>query len=146
MQRVAIRGTFLAYLVNTPNNLQIGHQHGTAAKAHIARCISFYASLFEKNCKRSWPQVLELAEQFEQTAKEKWLAYHEEMRGIADGAGVKLLDIVALNVRTEINFGMFDDGCTSLAWHTDEHAYLGQNWDVGIATVGDGGARVTDYV
>jgi len=108
---------------------EIGHQHGTAAKVHIARCITFYADLFQKNCKRSWPEVLDLAEQFEHTAKEKWPAYHEEMRGIADGAGVKLLDIVALNVRTEINFGMFNDGCTSLAWHTDEHAYLGQNWD-----------------
>jgi isopenicillin-N N-acyltransferase-like protein len=51
------------------------------------------------------------------------------MRGIADGAGVDLLDIVALNVRTEINFGLFSDGCTSLAWHTEKRAYLGQNWD-----------------
>jgi isopenicillin-N N-acyltransferase-like protein len=52
------------------------------------------------------------------------------MRGIADGAGKQLLDIVALNVRTEINFGLFSDGCTSLAWHTEEHAWLAQNWDV----------------
>jgi isopenicillin-N N-acyltransferase-like protein len=51
------------------------------------------------------------------------------MRGIAEGAGVKLLDIVALNVRTEINFGLFSDGCTSLAWHTENRAFLGQNWD-----------------
>jgi isopenicillin-N N-acyltransferase-like protein len=52
------------------------------------------------------------------------------MRGIADGASVELLEIVALNVRTEINFGMFSDGCTSLAWHTEKRAYLAQNWDV----------------
>lgn len=53
------------------------------------------------------------------------------MRGIADGAGRELLDIVALNVRTEINFGLFSDGCTSLAWHTEDRAWLAQNWDVG---------------
>jgi isopenicillin-N N-acyltransferase-like protein len=52
------------------------------------------------------------------------------MRGIADGAGVALLSIVALNVRTEINFGLFSDGCTALSWHTEKRAYLGQNWDV----------------
>jgi isopenicillin-N N-acyltransferase-like protein len=83
-----------------------------------------------KNCKQTWPQVQQSAAPFEQQAKEKWPAYHEEMRGIADGAGRDLLDIVALNVRTEINFGLFSDGCTALAWHTEQHSWLGQNWDV----------------
>jgi hypothetical protein len=54
------------------------------------------------------------------------------MRGIADGSGRELLDIVALNVRTEINFGLFSDGCTSLAWKTGERSWLGQNWDVSL--------------
>lgn len=54
------------------------------------------------------------------------------MKGIADGSGHDLLDIVALNVRTEINFGLFSDGCTALAWHTGNHAWLAQNWDVCI--------------
>lgn len=74
--------------------------------------------------------MLSNAEKFEQAAREKWPAYHEEMRGIADGSGRDLLDIVAINVRTEINFGLFSDGCTALAWHTEKRAYLGQNWDV----------------
>jgi isopenicillin-N N-acyltransferase-like protein len=52
------------------------------------------------------------------------------MQGIADGSGTELLDIVALNVRTEINFGLFSDGCTALAWHTEKRAWLAQNWDV----------------
>lgn len=56
--------------------------------------------------------------------------YYEEMQGIADGSGRDLLDIVALNVRTEINFGLFSDGCTSVAWHTEKRAWLAQNWDV----------------
>ena len=73
------------------------------------------------------------ATKFEEQAKRAWPAYHEEMRGIADGAGVELLDIVALNVRTEINFGLFSDSCTALSWHSRERAFLAQNWDVGIA-------------
>jgi isopenicillin-N N-acyltransferase-like protein len=75
---------------------------------------------------------LKHADKFAQQAKDKWPAYHEEMQGIADGAGRELLEIVALNVRTEINFGLFSDGCTALAWHTEEHAWLAQNWDVRI--------------
>lgn len=52
------------------------------------------------------------------------------MRGVADGAGKGLLDIVAINVRTEINFGLFSDGCTALSWHTEKRAWHAQNWDV----------------
>ncbi|KAF2995530.1 hypothetical protein E8E13_002278 [Curvularia kusanoi] len=108
---------------------EIGFQHGQAAKSQIDCCISFYAKLFLKNCKIEWPQVLDHASKFEQQAKSNWPAYHEEMQGIADGSGKQLLDIVAINVRTEINFGLFSDGCTALAWHTEKRAWLGQNWD-----------------
>lgn len=40
-----------------------------------------------------------------------------------------LADIIAVNVRTEIAFGLFSDGCTALSWRTDEASYLAQNWD-----------------
>jgi isopenicillin-N N-acyltransferase like protein len=65
--------------------------------------------------------------------------YLEELRGIADGAGVAFLDILALNVRTEINFGLFtqnsnlsikSDGCTSLGYKAKTGpSFLAQNWD-----------------
>lgn len=48
---------------------------------------------------------------------------------MAEGAGLELADILALNVRTEINFGMFNDGCTALSWKTNNASYIGQNWD-----------------
>ncbi|KAI1618598.1 peptidase C45 acyl-coenzyme A:6-aminopenicillanic acid acyl-transferase-like protein [Exophiala viscosa] len=108
---------------------EIGVQHGTAAKAHIERCIAFYAGLFEKTSKMDWPQVQDVARSFDAHIESTWPTYHEEIKGIAAGSGRPLLDIVALNVRTEIAFGKFSDGCTSLAWHTEKRAYLGQNWD-----------------
>ncbi|EDU42474.1 isopenicillin N acyltransferase [Pyrenophora tritici-repentis Pt-1C-BFP] len=109
---------------------QIGHHHGTSASLQIHRTIEFYACLFLKNCKKRWPEVLEHAAVFEQTAREKWPRYHEEMRGVADGAGVGLLDIVAVNVRTEINFGLGLDGeGDAMGWTTSERMWLGQNWD-----------------
>lgn len=63
------------------------------------------------------------------------------MNGIADGASVPFIDILALNVRSEIAFGLFDeggepldsDGCTSLAWKTPQGSFLSQNWDWQLA-------------
>lgn len=46
-----------------------------------------------------------------------------------------MVDIIALNVRTEITFGLWNssrtatDGCTALAWHTEKSSFLAQNWD-----------------
>ncbi|KAI0401715.1 peptidase C45 acyl-coenzyme A:6-aminopenicillanic acid acyl-transferase-like protein [Xylaria palmicola] len=63
-----------------------------------------------------------------------------EITGIAKGAEVSIVDILALNVRTEIMFGLFSDatsdiaqvptdGCTSLGWLTPSRSILAQNWD-----------------
>ncbi len=74
--------------------------------------------------------------------------YSEEMRGIADGSNLPLTDIVMLNVRYEITFGLFlkesreadniavadgTDGCSTFGVmaeaSADGHTILGQNWD-----------------
>jgi isopenicillin-N N-acyltransferase-like protein len=66
--------------------------------------------------------------------------YLEEIKGIAQGSGLAFLDILALNIRTELMFGLFSDstrniasapsdGCTSLGWLTASTSFLGQNWD-----------------
>lgn len=49
--------------------------------------------------------------------------------GISHGAHLPILSILALNVRTEIAYGMFDDGCTALSWRTKDSNFLAQNWD-----------------
>lgn len=54
------------------------------------------------------------------------------MTGIAEGSERDLLDIVAMNVRSEIVFGQFSDGCTSLFCRDENYTYMGQNWDVSI--------------
>jgi len=69
----------------------------------------------------------------------------EEMRGLADGAGVPFADIVALNARTEIMYGLkaerrpqpqpgpSDSECTSIGVlpevTRDGHTLIGENWD-----------------
>jgi isopenicillin-N N-acyltransferase-like protein len=49
--------------------------------------------------------------------------------GIASGAEVPYHSILALNVRTEIAYGMSRDGCTALYLRNEESTFLAQNWD-----------------
>ena len=52
------------------------------------------------------------------------------MHGVADGADVSFESILALNVRTEIVYGLSkDDGCTAISWQQNHEAFLAQNWD-----------------
>lgn len=108
---------------------EIGFTHGQYASAQIHRTISFYTTLFMDMASLPWSRVLEIASTFSAPIATKWPAYHSEMRGIAAGAGVTLLDIIAINVRTEISFGLFSDGCTALSWRTGDVSFLAQNWD-----------------
>lgn len=87
----------------------------------------------------TWAEVAQEAERYVEPLEKLCPRYLEEIRGIAEGSGWSFLDILALNVRTEINFGLFSDpskkvdvptdGCTSLAWLTESNSFLCQNWD-----------------
>jgi isopenicillin-N N-acyltransferase like protein len=103
---------------STYKYIQIGFQHGRLARDAILRGISFYTWKFEESAKMSWPKVQQLALEFQPIMQRKWPAYLEEMTGIAEGANLDVASIIALNVRTEIAFGLFSDGCTALSWRT----------------------------
>lgn len=116
------------------HSLQVGYGHGSTAKQQVAGSIAFYSAPFEKSCSMDWDQVCAEATKFLPISH-----YEEEMRGLADGAGVDYLDIIALNVRTEIVFGLWTaksdtkpepDGCTSVACPGPSGGVLlAQNWD-----------------
>ncbi|KAI1840472.1 hypothetical protein JX265_000530 [Neoarthrinium moseri] len=124
---------------------EIGETHGRLAKEQIRGSIAFYAALFQKTCALDWPDVLQEAQRYVAPLETLAPRYLDEIRGIASGAGLGFLDVLALNVRTEINFGLFtdggaagkkvddipSDGCTSLAWLTGDKtkSWLAQNWD-----------------
>lgn len=114
---------------------QVGYQHGSQAAKQVRGSIRFYTDMFEKYTGRTWDQITPIALAFGETIKAKWPKYLLEMQGIAVGANCPLTDVLALNVRTEIAFGLMDrdrlvsDGCTSLAWTTPEASRMGQNWD-----------------
>ncbi|CAK7275433.1 hypothetical protein SEPCBS57363_006678 [Sporothrix epigloea] len=85
--------------------------------------------MFQRTAKLSWTAVQTTALDFVPTIQAKWPDLLEEMQGIADGSGHPLADVVAINVRTEIAFGLFSDGCTALAWQTPGTSFIAQNWD-----------------
>ena len=112
-----------------------GRQYGEAARERVRRSVDAYAEVFEHHA--GWDRARVHAE------AAKYLApvagrHLEEVRGIADGAGVDELDVLAINVRTEIMFAAtarehLPSECTSFAVvpsRTVEGTLLiGQNWD-----------------
>ena len=118
---------------------EVGVQHGGAARKQIAGSIAFYSWLFKKYTDRSWESILPIAKAFGVNIEQRWPRYYQELKGIAAGSGRDILDILALNVRTEIAFGLLtssngpapsrSDGCTTVSLQTGEHSWLGQNWD-----------------
>ncbi|KAL8783958.1 MAG: hypothetical protein Q9213_004288 [Squamulea squamosa] len=93
------------------------------------RGITFYKQLFLDSNKLSWPQVCQVAKKFTPLLLGKWTDLYSEISGVAAGSGQSSSSILALNVRTEIAFGMFSDGCTALSWKYGNTSLLAQNWD-----------------
>lgn len=89
--------------------------------------------MFEHTSNLSWPAVHDAAEEFRSTIEHLTPEIYQEMLGIAEGADVDILDIVALNCRSEIALGRFTDGCTSISWKAKgpqgNSVTLAQNWD-----------------
>ncbi|KAK1847364.1 isopenicillin n acyltransferase [Colletotrichum chrysophilum] len=130
----------------TGNHHEIGLAVGQQAAAQVAGSIDFYRVLFKAFNDLEWSTVRERTLEFVPHLKAKFPRYYEEMEGIAEGAGVDILDVVALNIRSEIAFGLFEensrrpmaiaavdaavDGCTTLGWKTPGGStFLSQNWD-----------------
>ncbi|KAJ5666943.1 peptidase C45 acyl-coenzyme A:6-aminopenicillanic acid acyl-transferase [Penicillium macrosclerotiorum] len=108
---------------------EIGFRHGKEAADLIQGSLDFYKTYFLKKSNLAWAEASEVAQKYLPFLAKYVPQLVEEMRGIADGAKVDFLSILALNTRSEISMGMMDDGCTSVAWQTQEFSTAGQNWD-----------------
>ncbi|KRE17509.1 peptidase C45 [Bosea sp. Root381] len=123
-----------------------GRQHGAAVPSRVKRSIELYGGqLGELGYDAAAKSALigEFAKEIEAFGAH----YIEEMRGIADGAGVALEDIVMINARTEViakarlvknkpielEEAELDDGCTGAVILPERSAtgavIHGQNWD-----------------
>ncbi|WP_063726746.1 C45 family autoproteolytic acyltransferase/hydolase [Streptomyces sp. RTd22] len=131
-----------------------GRQYGEAARERIGAALTYYEEAFGESSGLTWDQVTARAERWLEPVRGYAPDLVEEMAGIAEGAGVGLLDILALNARGEIIYDQTfsrmrgsegapgdvaeakeaaADGCTSFAVlgeaSGDGHVYCGQNWD-----------------
>ncbi|MGP4006028.1 C45 family autoproteolytic acyltransferase/hydolase [Streptomyces sp. 4N124] len=128
---------------------QRGRQYGEAVAPQLGAALDYYAEAFGVSSGLTWPQVTARAARWLEPVRDYAPHLLEEMQGIADGAGVDLLDVLALNARGEV---IYDDsfarmregrttvaeeepaeGCTSFAAYGpasgDGHVWAGQNWD-----------------
>ena len=83
---------------------QRGRQYGEQARERIHRSVSAYREVFAELAGWDWQTVRAEAAKFETPIAEFRPQYLAEMRGIAEAAGLDLMDVLAINVRTEVMF------------------------------------------
>ncbi|KAJ7037333.1 acyl-coenzyme A:6-aminopenicillanic acid acyl-transferase-domain-containing protein [Mycena alexandri] len=112
---------------------EIGLEHGKQLAVQIRRQIQVYSAMFQRTSNLDWQAVRNISVAYQNTIRFLAPDIYDEMEGIAEGANLSILDIVALNARSEIALGLFSDGCTSLGWKLGGIGYgdviLAQNWD-----------------
>jgi isopenicillin-N N-acyltransferase-like protein len=115
-----------------------GRQYGEQAATRIRRGIAHYAEQLGRDG-LDWPGIARLASGFEPEIARFDAGFPEEMRGIAEGAGVDFAAIMLLNARTEIlklakqRKDADPDGCTGVVVlpgaAADGRLIHAQNWD-----------------
>jgi isopenicillin-N N-acyltransferase like protein len=85
-------------------SLQRGRQYGIQAAGRVHRSVQEYRQVFAHYAGWDWETVRREAARFEAPIADFRPAYLQEMRGIAEGAGLDLADVLAINVRTEIMY------------------------------------------
>jgi isopenicillin-N N-acyltransferase-like protein len=110
---------------------EVGLAHGSQIPQRIATCISNYASLFVETAGADWVESTKRAATYLPALEKNEPDLLEEMRGIAEGAGVAFLDILTINLRSEIALTNYSDGCTSILTTNTSRSevYVAQNWD-----------------
>jgi isopenicillin-N N-acyltransferase like protein len=120
-----------------------GRQYGEATRDRVRRSVDAYRDVFAAYAGWDWPKVTEEALRYVEPVQAFGERYVEEMRGLAEGAGVAFEDVLAINTRTEVMFaakarsaeheGRAPGECTSFAVlpeaSADGHTLVGQNWD-----------------
>jgi isopenicillin-N N-acyltransferase like protein len=117
-----------------------GAQYGAKAARLVRRTRAAYEEVYAHFATWDWDRVRSEAQAFVEPITRFHPASIEEMRGIAEGARLDFLDVLAMNLRTEIMFAAKARTagaepppaleCTSFAARTFDGTQLaGQTWD-----------------
>ena len=108
-----------------------GMQYGMQARERIGICMEYYKKSFAKQG-FTWDQAKEYAMGYLPIIEETMPEILEEVRGIAQGAGCELAEIMAVNCRYEIS-KVKPEECTTAAIlpeaAKDGKTYAVKNWD-----------------
>ena len=114
-----------------------GFAYGQLCRDEVALSIKSYQMLFEGTKGISWEDARKISEYYLSLTGDFAPDYAEEMRGIAEGANVHMLDIAALNARTEIMYAQTEsedaNECTTLSLMAPAteggRVIAAENWD-----------------
>jgi isopenicillin-N N-acyltransferase-like protein len=112
-----------------------GRAYGLAAAARIGSSLALYEAVFRHYADISWMNARDRAGAFVEAIDAYDVELIPEIEGIAEGAGVDAEDVLALNLRTEIMFGLDvrprpAGGCTALGVaDVPGGPVVAQNWD-----------------
>jgi isopenicillin-N N-acyltransferase-like protein len=116
-----------------------GAHLGATARDRVELTVRAYFSMFAHGAGLSRARALEAAEGFVESIAGFAPELLDEMRGIAAGAGRELLEIVAVNARTELLHGIGRE-CSSIgvsaSGSPDGHVRVAQNWDWNASLAG----------
>ena len=121
------------------NAYERGRRYGTRAAAAIAQTLKDYLALIEVHGGLEPEAAFQAAQKFGPIMEAHAPDLLYEMEGMAEGAGLDLVDILLINARSEL-MGMMNE-CTALAAGgevtEDGQVLLAQNWDWFTAVVSD---------
>lgn len=112
--------------------LERGRQHGSLARLQIENNLKVYMRNFKHYANLNWEQVQKRARTFIPVIEAFDPEIMEEIRGVGTGCGHPVEDIVALNSRTELMYGVSTNECTAIGAGGDatpDGTVIGQNWD-----------------
>ena len=115
---------FIPSLELQGSNYEIGRQHGILLREAVHDNWKFYREKIFTAV--SEEQLKYLSETFLEATRTQFPRYYEELSGIAEGSGLALWKIMALNSRTEIERTARPE-CT--VFFDKQEALLFQNWD-----------------
>lgn len=127
----------LRQIIISGNPLTRGRQYGEKAKSLIDKSVGIYQKAFREASGVNWRKALDFSRTFVKRVKEYDETLLEELKGVAKGSGRSMEEILTINLRTEILFGLkklpAKEGCTSFCALSEitreRNTILGQNWD-----------------
>ena len=127
------------------NAYERGFTYGQLCKDEIRLTMKGYEKLYFDTKGVTWEDARKVGAFYLEKTRDFNPDYVEEMRGIAEGAELDILDIVALNCRTEIMYadstraGITECTCLTVLPPATEggHTIASQNWDYSLLISGE---------